>query len=130
MGSILTNIIKPSFDPSNHRRPSAQALPGCGPSQRFSRGYGIRCNESIPRLYASFLLWVFDIDGADRVGILLENSHGLTLAEYPANSIMEEDQVRNLYLDCMYALRCMHDIGYAHRDIRAKTLSLPKLAKL
>lgn len=78
--------------------------------------------------YQSFIIpfcyGVFDIDGADGVGILFENVHGPTLAEYLAGSIMGGDQIRNLYLACMYALRCMHDIGYTYRDIRGENIIL------
>lgn len=70
-----------------------------------------------------FCYGIFDIDDIDGIGILLENVPGLTLAEYLANLTIETDQIRSLYLNCFYALHCIHSAGYAHRDIRLKILS-------
>lgn len=69
-----------------------------------------------------FCYGIFDIDDIDgiAIGILLENVHGLTLAEYLANSTMETAQIHSLYLNCFNALHRMHSAGYAHRDIRAE----------
>lgn len=69
-----------------------------------------------------FCYGIFDIDGIDGIGILLENVHGLTLAEFLANLTIETDQIRSLYLNCFYALHRMHSAGYAHRDVGAENI--------
>lgn len=69
-----------------------------------------------------FCYGIFDIFDIGGIGILLENVHGPTLAEYLANLTIEADQIRSLYLDCFYALHRMHSARYAHRDIRAENI--------
>ncbi|KAL0640249.1 hypothetical protein Q9L58_000527 [Maublancomyces gigas] len=73
-------------------------------------------------LMIPFCYGIFDIDDIDEIGILLENVHGLTLAEYLAGSTMETAQIHSLYLDCFNALHRVHSSGYAHRDIRAENI--------
>lgn len=65
-----------------------------------------------------------------RVGILLENVHGPTVAEYLSNSAVGTGQVRNLYLDCFYALHRMNSVGYAHRDIRAENIVVVSVGQI
>lgn len=81
-------------------------------------------------LIIPFCYGIFDIDDIDEIGILLENVHGPTLAEYLANSTIETDQIRILYLDCFYALYRIHSVGYAHRDIRAENIIVHSVGQI
>ncbi|KAA8904608.1 hypothetical protein FN846DRAFT_952283 [Sphaerosporella brunnea] len=82
-----------------------------------------RALKNLQGLIIPYCYGVYQVDGRDGVGLLLEKIQAPTLDETlrDANSV---EEIRMVFLACWEGLLHLHNAGYAHRDVRASNIMI------